>query len=288
LVAEGKIGGATEEETVTKIDLGRIGAALSPDESGAYLDLAAELEELGYTTLSTGGQIETLDPFKELVRATEHVRVAGSIISVDRFDADQVAALYRDLESTAPGRFVVGLGGAHGPQPLATLHAYLDRLDAAQVPVTDRIMAALGPRMLDLARERASGALPVLVTPAYAAQARDRLGRDRTLAVEQFAVLETDPQRARTIARGPLGFMGQVLAYQASFRRMDFTQEEIDQRADRMVDALVAWGDPESIAARITEQFEAGADHVLISLITDTADAHSVEPWRQLAEHLSY
>jgi hypothetical protein len=210
LVAEGKIGGATEEETVTKIDLGRIGAALSPDESGAYLDLAAELEELGYTTLSTGGQIETLDPFKELVRATEHVRVAGSIISVDRFDADQVAALYRDLESTAPGRFVVGLGGAHGPQPLATLHAYLDRLDAAQVPVTDRIMAALGPRMLDLARERASGALPVLVTPAYAAQARDRLGRDRTLAVEQFAVLETDPQRARTIARGPLGFMGQV------------------------------------------------------------------------------
>ena len=127
--------------------------------------------------------------------------------------------------------------------------------------------------------------MSVLVTPAYAAQARDRLGRDRTLAVEQFAVLETDPQRARTIARGPLGFMGQVPAYQASFRRMDFTQEEIDQRTDRLVDALVAWGDPASIAARITEQLEAGADHVLISLVTDTADAQSVEPWRQLAEH---
>lgn len=269
-----------------KIELGRIGAVVSPDERGAYLDLAVQLERLGYTTLSTGGPIDSLDPFREVVRVTDHVRVAGSIIAVDRFDADQVAALYRDLESTDPGRFVAGLGGAHGPKPLATLNAFLDRLDAAGVPTSARIMAALGPRMLDLARERASGALPVLVTPEYTAQARDRLGDDRTLAVEQLVVVETDPKRARTLARGPLGFLGEVPAYQANFRRMGLPQEEIDQRGDRLVDSLVAWGDPESIAGRLTEQLEAGADHVLISLVTDPADAQSVHPWQQLAEHL--
>jgi probable F420-dependent oxidoreductase len=271
---------------MAKIELGRIGAAVSPDESGAYLDLAAQLEELGYTMLSTGGPIESLDPFRELMRVTDHVRVAGSIISVDRFDADQVAALYRDLESTDPGRFVVGLGGAHGREPMATLNAYLDRLDAAPVPASARIMAALGPRMLDLARERASGALPVLVTPDYTAQARGRLGDDRTLAVEQLVVVESDPKRARALARGPLGFLGEVPAYQAHFRRMGFAQNEIDQRGDRLVDTLVAWGDPASIATRVTEQLQAGADHVLISLVADPADGQSVEPWRRLAEHL--
>lgn len=269
-----------------KLELGRIGAALAPDEAGAYLGLATRLEQLGYTTLSTGGPIESLDPFRELVRATRHVRVAGSIISVDRFDADQVAALYRDLESATPGRLVVGLGGAHGPEPMATLNAYLDRLDAASVPASARIMAALGPRMLDLARDRAAGALPVLVTPEYTAQARGRLGDDRNLAVEQLVVVETDPQRARALARGPLEFLGELPAYQANFRRMGFTQDEIDQRADRLVDRLVAWGDPASIAPRLNEQLQAGADHVLISLIAEPTDAHSVEPWRRLANHL--
>jgi probable F420-dependent oxidoreductase len=272
---------------MAKLELGHLGAVMNPDGEGAYLSLASLLEELGYATLSTGGPIESLDPFRQLVRVTKHVRVAGSIISVDRFDADHVAALYHDLESTAPGRFVVGLGGAHGPEPLATLESYLDRLDAASVPATARIMAALGPRMLDLARDRASGALPVLVTPEYTAQARERLGDDRTLAVQQLVVVDPDPEKARALARGPLGFLGEVPAYQANFRRMGFTQNEIDQRADRLVDRLVAWGDPATIAARLREQFQAGADHVLISRVAERTDATSGEPWRRLAQQLS-
>jgi probable F420-dependent oxidoreductase len=172
------------------------------------------------------------------------------------------------------------------PRPFATLGAYLDRLDAAGVASTARIMAALGPRMLDLARERASGALPVLVTPDYTAWARERLGDDRTLAVQQFVAPEADPARARSLARGPLGFLANAPAYQASFRRMGFTDQEITERGDRLVDALVAWGEPASIAAHLPQHLDAGADHVIISPVTDPADPLSVEPWRKLAEHL--
>jgi probable F420-dependent oxidoreductase len=271
---------------MAKIELGTAGVVLTPDEGGAYLGLASQLEELGYTTLSTGGPIETLQPYRDLVGATRHARITGSIISVDRFDADDVAALYRDLASAHPGRFVLGLGGAHGPQPFATLGAYLDRLDAAGVGPTTRILAALGPRMLDLARERAAGALPVLVTPDYTAEARERLGDDGTLAVQQLVAPEADPDRARSLARGPLGFLGNVPAYQASFRRMGFTDQEITERGDRLVDALVAWGEPAAIASHLRQHLDAGADHVLISPVTDPADALSVDPWRQLADHL--
>jgi DNA-binding CsgD family transcriptional regulator len=103
--------------------------------------------------------------------------VASGIISVDRFGADEVSALYTGLQATHPGRFVVGLGGAHGPHPLQTLTSYLDRLEA--VPATARVMAALGPKMLDLARRRAAGAFPVLVTPGYTAGARSLPDRVR-------------------------------------------------------------------------------------------------------------
>jgi len=116
----------------------------------------------------------------------------------------------------APGRLIVGLGGAHEPSPPSALTAYLDRLEP--VPATARVLAALGPRMLDLARDRAAGAFPVLVTPDYTASARSRLGDDTTLAIEQLVVVDADPRRARAIARGPLGFLGRLPAYQASFR----------------------------------------------------------------------
>jgi probable F420-dependent oxidoreductase len=271
---------------MAKIEFGTAGVVLTPDEGGAYLGLAAQLEELGYTTLSTGGPIDSLQPYRDLVEATSHVRITGSIISVDRFAADDVAALYHDLESAHPGRFVLGLGGAHGPQPLATLGGYLDRLDAAGVGPTTRILAALGPRMVDLARDRAAGALPVLVTPAYTAEARQRLGDDRTLVVQQLVAPEADPDRARSLARGPLGFLGNVPAYQANFRRMGFTDQEITERSDRLVDALVAWGEPAAIAAHLHRHLDAGADHVLISPVSAPADALSVDPWRQLAKHL--
>jgi probable F420-dependent oxidoreductase len=271
---------------VPKIGLGPIGAVVSPGDDG-FVDTAAELEELGYATIwLTGGPLASLSQIADVVRATQRARVATGIISVDRFGAQEVTALFTELEATHPGRFIVGLGGAHGPDPLATLAAYLDQLDSVPVPVTARVLAALGPRMLDLARDRAAGAFPVLVTPEYTARARARLGADATLAVDQLVVVETDLQRARAIARGPLGFLGQVPAYQANFRRMGFTDEEITQRADRLVDALVPWGDADTVAAAISRQRQAGADHVAVSLTTDASGAQAADQWRQLARRL--
>ena len=139
--------------------------------------------------------------------------------------------------------------------------------------------------MLDLAREHAAGALPVLVTPGYTAEARGRLGDDTTLAIEQLVVVDSDPGRARATARGPLGFLGRVPAYQANFRRMGFTDDETTQLADRLVDALVAWGDADSVSGHISRQLQSGADHVAIS-VTTGSPGQSIEKWRQLAERL--
>jgi len=274
---------------VTKIDLGTFGAVIGPGEGGEgeLLDAIAELDEMGYDTIwLSGGPVASLDQVAAAVRATKRARVATGILSVDRFPADDIAALYAELEAEHPGRFVVGLGGAHGPQPLPTLNAYLDRLDDDGVPKSRRLMAALGPRMLDLARNRSSAALPVLVTTGYTEQARARLTDDTTLAVEQILVLESDATTARSIARGPLGFLGTVPTYQANFRRMGFTDEEIEALADPLVDSLVCWGDDAAVAAHVRAHLEAGADHVAISPATDRPDVQPLAEWRRLAAAL--
>jgi probable F420-dependent oxidoreductase len=138
--------------------------------------------------------------------------------------------------------------------------------------------------MLDLARDRASGALAVLVTSEYTAQARARIGHDTTLAIEQIVVVDADPERARAAGRGPLGFLGQVPAYQANFRRIGFSDDEITQLADRLVDALVPWGDAGSIATGISAHLQAGADHVAVSVTPTSAQTRILDQWRQLAE----
>jgi probable F420-dependent oxidoreductase len=266
------------------LELGPTGAVLSPAENG-FVDTAVELEGLGYTTIwLTGGPMSSLSQVAEVVRATSTARVATGIIPVDRFGSDDVAALYTELEREHPGRFIVGLGGAHGADPFATIARYLDRLDGV-VPQERRVMAALGPRMLDLARDRAAGALPVLVTPAYVARAKTRLGPDRLLAVEQLVVNETDPDKARDIARRPLGNLARVPAYQASFRRMGFAEDDIVPPSDALLDALVVWGDADTIAERVRQHQEAGADHVAVSLVA-AASVSLVDQWRQLADAL--
>jgi probable F420-dependent oxidoreductase len=266
---------------VPKVELGRIGVASSPGDP----DAAIELENLGYSTIwLRGGQLESLDQIANVVRATRDVRVSTGIISVDRFGHEDVAALYTELEATHPARFVVGLGGAHGPNPLQTLTAYLDALDA--VPQRALVTAALGPRMLAFARDRAAGAFPVLVTPEYTARARSVLGDDTTLAIDQIVVLETDAGLAQGIARGPVGQLASYPPYTANLRRMGFTDEDITQLSDRLLDGVVAWGDVDAITARVSEHEHAGADHVALIVTTDTPDSAPVEEWRQLASAL--
>lgn len=270
-----------------KIELGNVGVAIGPGAGDAFLASVAELEALGYPTVwLTGGQTESLDQVAAAVRATERIRVATGVIAVVRYEADAVRGLYADVEATHPGRLVVGLGGAHGPRPFATLGAYLDRLDEpGGVPVDRRVLAALGPKMLGLARDRSSGAFPVLVTPGYSREARAVLGADTTLAVEQMVVIEPDPDRARSLARGRLGFLGSLPQYQASFRRMGFSEEDVTGLGDGLVDALVAWGDADTVVARLREHGDAGADHVAVSVLTDS-DAPPVAEWAALAARL--
>ena len=186
---------------MSRIELGRVGAALAPADNREFLAGVRQLEEIGVSTIwLTGGQIQRLSQITAVLLATDHVRVASGIISVDRFSVDEVAVLYDELEAEYPGRFVVGLGGAHGPKPIETLSAYLDAL--AHVPRDRIVLAALGPRMLAFARERASGAFPVLVTPEYTASAREQLGDDITLAIDQLVVVEADPDTARARSLG--------------------------------------------------------------------------------------
>jgi probable F420-dependent oxidoreductase len=271
---------------MTRLDLGDTGVVVSPGRGDAFLGGVAELEKLGFAAIwVTGGPLEDLQQLADVVRATREIKVGSAILSVDRFSAADVGALYAQLETTDPGRFIAGLGGAHGAQPLQTLATYLDELDA--VPPQRRVLAALGPRMLDFVPGRAAGALPVLVTPEYTADARARLGAETSLVVEQLVVLETDATRARQIARGPLGFMGTLPAYQANFRRMGFSDDEIAQRADRLVDALIAWGDVDAIAERVAQHRRAGADHVAVNVVADSSETLPVDKWRSLAATLA-
>jgi probable F420-dependent oxidoreductase len=272
---------------MTKLDLGRVGAVIDPGDADRLAGTAVALEAAGYETIwVTGGPLRSLDQLGEVVRATGAARVASGILSVDRFPAGDVAALFGELESSHPGRFVLGLGGAHGARPLATLGAYLDRLDAAGVPASRRILAALGPRMLDLAAERAAGAFPVLVTPEYTVDARARLGADPTLAVEQLVALAGDAAQARELALQPLGFLATLPQYQASFRRQGFTDGEIGGRANRLVDALVPGGDAARAAAAVAAQLDVGADHVAVSVVSGRPAAESLDEWREVAAAL--
>jgi probable F420-dependent oxidoreductase len=200
-----------------------------------------------------------------------------------KYTASDVSRTYAALEASAPGRFTVGLGGAHGARPLATLNSYLDELD---VPVERLVLAALGPRMLELARERSAGAYPFLITAAYASEARKVLGPDKLLAVNHLTVLETDADRARAIARETIGSFTRIPGYAASLRRQGFSEGDLAELPDHAVDALAAWGSPADIKVKLGELLDTGVDHVAVNVITGTTGPQPVEQWRALAPAL--
>jgi probable F420-dependent oxidoreductase len=260
------------------LGLGPVGVALSV--SGSYLAEAAEAERLGYSAIwLPGGQLDDLARLGDLVQATTAARVGSSIISPDVYPAGAVSALYRRLEASAPGRFIPGLGGAQQPRSLAALHAYLDQLDQAGPPAGRRLLAALGPRKLELARDRCAGAIVLLVTLDYLAGARRILGAQATLVVDQMLVLDTDPGRARETARRPLRFLAGLPGYQASFTRMGLDVAE----TDRLADELIFSGDPGTISARIGQLHEAGADHVILHVLHEGGQPGPIEAARALA-----
>ncbi|MFD2417828.1 LLM class F420-dependent oxidoreductase [Amycolatopsis pigmentata] len=258
------------------ISLGKLG--IWQHTSGLTPELAAEVEKLGYGAIWIGGSPEGgLGIVDELLDATDHIVVATGIVNMWKDDAATVGASYHRIVARHPGRFLLGVGIGHPEatkeykKPYDKIVDYLDQLDEAGVPTEDRALAALGPKVLKLAAERTAGAHPYLTTPEHTREARKVLGDGPLLAPEHKVLLETDPDRAREIARAKVRSPYlQAINYLNNFRRLGFTDEDFaDGGSPRLLDAVVAWGTPEAIGARIAEHLDAGADHVCVQGLGD-------------------
>ncbi|MFC8516726.1 LLM class F420-dependent oxidoreductase [Streptomyces sp. NPDC057257] len=284
-----------------KQSIGRYGiwsvALRSEDPSGRteLAEAAAELEQLGYGAVWLGGSSAARHAVP-LVEATSTLTVGTSIQSIWQYEATESAAAFADVESGHPGRFVLGLGVSHAKlaeqyrRPYSALVAYLDALDKAGVPAERRVLAALGPRTLELARDRSAGSIPYLVTAEHTARAREILGETPLLAPELKVVLEADPTRARALARDYLAMYLALPNYTNNFLRNGFTEDDLkDGGSDRLVDAVYAWGDDEAIRTRIDTFFDAGADHVALQVVDGGSDRNALprEAWRRLASLLA-
>ncbi len=257
-------------------------------------EIAVDLERLGYGTLWLGGSPDgDLRHAEELIEATSTITLATSIVNMWKDDARTVAASFARIEANHPGRFLLGVGAGHPEatqeyaSPYDTLAGYVDVLLGNGVPADSLVLAALGPRVLRLAAERTAGAIPYLVTPEHTRQARAILGAGKVLAPEQKAVLETDPQRARAIGRPRVQrpYLG-LVNYTSNLRRLGWSEEDLsDGGSDALIDALVAWGTGDEVAAKLNEHLEAGADHVAVQLLADSDDKLT-DGYRTLAEAL--
>jgi probable F420-dependent oxidoreductase len=285
----------TLKETVGRYGIWSVGLrSEDPARRAEITEAAAELEELGYGAAWLGGS-SAAHHAVPLLESTSRLAVGTSIQSIWQYEADASAAAFAEVETAHPGRFVLGLGVSHAKladqyrRPHSALVAYLDALDAAGVPANRRVLAALGPKLLELSRDRAAGAVPYLVTPEHTAQAREILGEAPLLAPEFKVVLETDPARARALARDSLAMYLTLPNYTNSFLRLGFTEDDLASGgSDRSIDALYAWGDEDRIRDRVTAFHEAGADHVALQVVNGgTRDALPREEWRRLAALLA-
>jgi probable F420-dependent oxidoreductase len=301
-------GQATTAGRALAAQLGRVGLwtrhlDLQPAER--VRTTLAELEELGWGSLWSWEVFgrEALTNAGLLLSTTRRMVVGTGIANIWARDPVAMAAAQRTLAEAYPGRFVLGIGVSHAPivdarghryeRPLAAMRAYLDAMDAAPwqgPPLAEepaRVLAALGPRMLELAAERAAGALLYNNPPEATAAARSAVGPGPLLATEQAVVVEDDPAEARRIGRELLAFYLTLPNYVRAWDRAGFGPEErADGGSDRMVDAVVAWGSPEAIAERVRAHLEAGADHVCLQVLDPDPNGLPVAGWRALAPAL--
>ncbi|BBY28339.1 LLM class F420-dependent oxidoreductase [Mycolicibacterium sediminis] len=260
------------ESVSLKPDLGRYGVwtfgAPKPEH-------AAEIEKLGYGAVWVGGSpAGDLNFVEPLLEATETLQVATGIVNVWTAKAEEVAEAYHRVEAAYPGRFLLGVGIGHPEhteeyrKPYDVLVEYLDALDAAKVPTSRRVIAALGPQVLKLSARRSAGAHPYLTTPEHTGQARNILGNSVYLAPEHKVVLTTDVDEAREVGRGAVDFYLNLSNYLNNWKRLGFTDEDlVKPGSDKLIDAVVAHGTPEAVAARLNEHLGSGADHVTIQVL---------------------
>jgi probable F420-dependent oxidoreductase len=271
------------------VDLGRVGVwswAFSGAPAAVLREVVPELEELGYPTFWYPEAIakETFAAGALLLSFASRAKVASGISNIQVRDATAMTNGARTLADAFPGRFVLGLGVSHREpttargheygRPLPTMRAYLDAMDAAPYMVPEpeqpapRILAALGPKMLDLARDRTDGAHPYFVPVEHTAIARDRLGPGKLLAPEQAVILTDDADKARDLVREHTSFYLSTENYRNSLLRLGFHEHDLeDGGSERLRDAVVVWGDESRIRERVEAHLDAGADHVCIQML---------------------
>ena len=232
----------------------------------------AELEALGYGALWLGvsPSVQEAIPFLE---ASSSMTIATGILNVWQHDPGDVAAAHAEVGGAFPGRFLLGIGIGHPERtgdytrPLATMRAFCQGLASARrpVPEDELVLAALGPRMLDLAKARACGTHTYFVTPAHTRFARERLGPDALVAPEVAVVVEADPDAARAIARDYAASYLRLTNYVKNLMDAGFTEDDVaGNGSDRLIDAVIPHGTPGQIAGALDEHFAAGADHVCL------------------------
>lgn len=289
--------------------LGRVGVwtfALDVQPMGMAQEAAQELEELGYGCIWVPEAVGR-EPFAScalLLSATKRIGVATGIASMYARSAITMQAGWRTLSEAFGERFTLGIGASHEhmatklhkgsyDKPYSAMVAYLDQMDsglyAAAAPTSTprRVLAALGPRMLALSAERGLGAHPYFVPPEHTKIARDVLGSGPLLAPEQAVLLETDPTKAREVARKFMSTYIRLPNYANNLRRLGYTDADLGDKttppSDRMVDAIVAWGTIDQAVARIKAHFDAGASHVSIQVLDENFMALPMPQWREFA-----
>ena len=299
-----------EQRAAVRSAIGRIGVwsfALERHPIAREREGVAEIESLGFPTLWIPeglGSKDALTHAALILPGGHTIVVATGIASIWARDPVAMANGARALADAFPGRFVLGIGVSHRTSvdrrgafhyenPYSRMSGYLDAMDAARYPVRDApaappvLLAALGPKMLRLAAQRATGAHPYFVPVEHTVRARESLGDSPILAPEQAVVLERDPEKARAIARNYMQHYTKLENYANNLMRLGFSPEDLAEGGtDRLVDAIVAWGDVEAIRTRVMDHLDAGADHVCIQVLTEDALDIGVDQLRELAPAL--
>jgi probable F420-dependent oxidoreductase len=298
-----------QERDALRTALGKVGVwtfALGAQTAAEERDAAAEIESVGYPAIWVGEGVESREAFSHaawLLSSTDRTIIATGIANMWARDPIAMASAWWMLTDAYPGRFLLGVGVSHAPavgrrgrsyeRPVAAMREYLDAMSRASSSAPEpeayprMVLAALGPRMLSLAAEQTLGAHPYFVPVEHTAFARRRLGPEPVLAVEQTVVLETDPTKARTVARGFASDYLRTANYVNNLKRMGWTDADLSgDGSDALIDAVIAWGDVDRIAVRVRQHLDAGADHVCIQAVTEDEHDVAIDELRELAPAL--
>lgn len=291
---------------MSNMNLGRIGlwtADFDLQPMSKAQEAIAQVEEMGYGAVWVPEAV-IREPFAStalLLSATKKLVLGTGIASLHARTAQTMQAGWKTLTEAFPDRFLLGIGVSHAPmvqgvhkgnydKPYSTMVEYLDAMDkgiffgAAPTTAPQRVLAALGPKMLKLAAERGAGAHPYFTPVEHTAFARETMGANALLAPELAVVLETDAAKAREIARKYMTTYTRLPNYTNNLKRFGFTEDEITKQEDRLVDAIVAWGSMDTVVAAVKGHLDAGADHVCIQVLTDKPGTLPIREWQELAD----